>query len=645
MGSDQNRIKLLNEISNDQNDANMIYDKLHKYFTEDMSWNMEQWIGNGGGPVVIFLDTLEFYHNAMNNGSKVTDKWLEYIIKNVPYVLWTFFGRDGNSTGNTKMWNNLGLDNYESRIEKFSYQDVWEYANKYNIVDEQIVNTLFEFSDGIPFILELLVKMYIDQGYDFVKADPDLYGKYGGDIVHRYINYIQKKDNYAYKVLMTLSLMPDGWTDEMMDTIGGSLKYYNKSTYDVILKDSLVSKDENGVYHIQRTLRECIVQDLMRSKNMVKKPGHTEEDEKALEIYNNVTKVLKDYYIDITDFDDSSLSLSRIMTLLEFCSDDEKVSLFMNKLYPLLSSSFLQQENNALPVVDALRYLQGENRAEGLFDEHMLNLEYLALDLMGNYKDALDKAEKCYNHCLDVFGEDHPSTLASLSNLALCLYYLGRYEDALEYNRKCYEKRASILGEDHPSTLTSLKDLVLCLFDMGRYEDALEYNRKFYEKTASILGEDHPDTLASLNNLAFCLSKMGRYEDALEYNRKVYEKTASILEEDHPYTLASLNNLVRCLCHMGRYEEALEYNRKVYEKTASILGENHPDKLTILNNLALCLYGIGRYSEAQEYSRKCYEQSVHIFGEKDSFTVGVWEFYQHILRKLEEESTETGSEL
>ncbi|PVH91488.1 hypothetical protein DM02DRAFT_620498, partial [Periconia macrospinosa] len=77
-------------------------------------------------------------------------------------------------------------------------------------------------------------------------------------------------------------------------------------------------------------------------------------------------------------------------------------------------------------------------------------------------------------------GKEHPSTLTSVSNLALVLRYQGKYEAAEAMNRRALEGYEKALGKEHPDTLTSVG----------------------YEKA---LGKEHPDTLTSVYCLAYLL--------------------------------------------------------------------------------------------------------------------------------------------
>jgi hypothetical protein len=62
----------------------------------------------------------------------------------------------------------------------------------------------------------------------------------------------------------------------------------------------------------------------------------------------------------------------------------------------------------------------------------------------------------------------------------------GRWMDAEELFVQVMETRKRVLGEEHPSTLTSIANLASTYGNQGRWKEA----------------EEHPDTLTSMINLA-----------------------------------------------------------------------------------------------------------------------------------------------
>jgi hypothetical protein len=62
-----------------------------------------------------------------------------------------------------------------------------------------------------------------------------------------------------------------------------------------------------------------------------------------------------------------------------------------------------------------------------------------------------------------------------------------------------------VLGEEHPSTLTSMANLASTYRNQGRWKEAEELFVQVMETRKRVLGEEHPSTMTSMNNLAFTL--------------------------------------------------------------------------------------------------------------------------------------------
>ena len=62
------------------------------------------------------------------------------------------------------------------------------------------------------------------------------------------------------------------------------------------------------------------------------------------------------------------------------------------------------------------------------------------------------------------FGDDHPDTLTSASNLALNLWWLGEYQRARALDEDTLTRRRRILGEHASDTLTSASQLAADLY-------------------------------------------------------------------------------------------------------------------------------------------------------------------------------------
>ncbi|OGE46802.1 hypothetical protein PENARI_c107G06786 [Penicillium arizonense] len=70
----------------------------------------------------------------------------------------------------------------------------------------------------------------------------------------------------------------------------------------------------------------------------------------------------------------------------------------------------------------------------------------------------------------------------------------GRWEEAEQLDVQVIETRKTKLGEDHPSTLTSMANLASTYRNQGRWEEAEQLEVQVMETRKTKLGEDHPET-------------------------------------------------------------------------------------------------------------------------------------------------------
>ncbi|KAJ4183504.1 hypothetical protein NW759_017073 [Fusarium solani] len=190
-----------------------------------------------------------------------------------------------------------------------------------------------------------------------------------------------------------------------------------------------------------------------------------------------------------------------------------------------------------------------------------------------------------------------------LTNCGWYMLTIGKYTAAERLGGKAVEIRAKVLGEEDPSTLTSMANLALTFMKQGRWKEAEELFMGVIETRKRVLGEEYPDTLTSMNNLALTFMNQGRWKEAEELEVGVMETRKRVLGEEHPDTLTSMNSLALTFMNQGRWKEAEELQVGVMETTKRVLGDEHPDTLTSMGNLASTFMNQGRWKEAEELER------------------------------------------
>ena len=88
-----------------------------------------------------------------------------------------------------------------------------------------------------------------------------------------------------------------------------------------------------------------------------------------------------------------------------------------------------------------------------------------------------------------------------------------------------------VLGEEHPSTLTSMANLAATYWNQGRWKEAEELQVEVMQTSLRRIGEEHPDTLSSMANLAATYRKQGQWKEAEKLDVQVMQTRKRTEEE------------------------------------------------------------------------------------------------------------------
>jgi tetratricopeptide (TPR) repeat protein len=267
-----------------------------------------------------------------------------------------------------------------------------------------------------------------------------------------------------------------------------------------------------------------------------------------------------------------------------------------------------------------------EARKRVLGEDHPSTLTSMA-NLASTYRKQgrWDQAEELEVQVVEtskgVFGTEHPDTLTSMANLASTYWYQGRWKEAEKLEIQVMETRKQVLGTEHPHTLTSISNLAETCRDQGRWSEAEELGIQVMEMSKRVLGAEHPDTLVSMAELALTYWKQGRYNKAEELGAQVLASRKIVLGEEHPYTLKSMATLAATYRNQGRSQEAEELEVQVLETQKRVLGVEHPSTLISIDNLAWVYNKQERLKEAEKLQLEVTEINKRMLGAEHPHTL------------------------
>jgi len=216
-------------------------------------------------------------------------------------------------------------------------------------------------------------------------------------------------------------------------------------------------------------------------------------------------------------------------------------------------------------VVAALAQPAGSGAAGAEQQWWALNAQVVAAYREGRYPAGLEAAQRALKFAETEFGADHPSTGASLNNLAELYRAMGAYDKALPLYQRALLIAEKAEGPEHPSTGTRLNNLAGLYESMGAYDKALPLYQRALLIAEKAQGPEHPETGTRLNNLALLYQDMGAYDKALPLYQRALLIAEKALGPEHPSTGTSLNNLAELYRAMGAYDKALPLLQQAFQ--------------------------------------------------------------------------------
>ena len=240
----------------------------------------------------------------------------------------------------------------------------------------------------------------------------------------------------------------------------------------------------------------------------------------------------------------------------------------------------------------------------------------VCLTLEERYNEASNAFSLLVKTLQQVLGEEHPTTLDNMGNLAATYRDQGRWKDAEILFFQVLEGKTRVLGDkDHPSVLTTRDNLAITYYMQGRWKEAEELQMQVLETYLRVFGEEHPSTLTSKANLATTYSRQGRWKEAEDLQVQLMETGPRVFGDEHPSTLTSKANLATTYSKQGRWKEAEDLQVQELETSLRVFGEEHPSTLISKANLAFILKAQNRNTEAILLMEECYQLRKRILGD------------------------------
>lgn len=261
--------------------------------------------------------------------------------------------------------------------------------------------------------------------------------------------------------------------------------------------------------------------------------------------------------------------------------------------------------------------LAGKERVLG--QNHPSTLDTVS-DLGNLYRERgkLEEVEDIYRRAIagykEALGPDHPSTFKAVGNLGNLYRDQGKLAEAEEMYQQALAGKERVLGRENTSTLNTVSNLGNLYRDQGKLGQAGQMYQQALAGYEKILGPDHPFSLDAVGNLGTLHRDQGNLKEAEEMYQRALIGYENYLSQDHPSILTIVGNLGGLYRDQGNLEEAEEMYQQALIGKERILGPSHTSTLKTISNLASLYRNKGKLKDAKEMYQRAlvgYENALH----------------------------------
>ncbi len=249
-------------------------------------------------------------------------------------------------------------------------------------------------------------------------------------------------------------------------------------------------------------------------------------------------------------------------------------------------------------------------------------------DLLGKLylaRQRFDEAEQCLYYVLEqrrgMLGVDHPLTLQTMNNLAICYEQLEAYEDAEKYYSDCLERQQRVLGPAHEQTLTAMYNLAAFSFQIGMTRRSMELFELCLNSRRMTLGIDDPDTLLTMHSLALVYLQEEMLQESAALLYECYAERKDALGEENILTLSAMHDLTTVFTELGHLSDAdrllfdcLQWRQRIY-------GDDHVETLASMEALANVYSLQGKIEKAARMYHAVWLKRQQVVGYNDKVTL------------------------
>lgn len=602
-----------------------IEEKLPVLFATDLLDNLK----DKAVPLVVFIDAYDMLVNltSINETSKEA-KWLlddvDGLIYNTQNVLWVISGRENVKINDEDEETVLNRET----IQQFTPEDGKKYLELQGVVDKNLQERIYSFTEGHPLYMELCAKALAKRPDGNIDK---LLNSTHDKLIEIFMEYMENKKQ---RQLVYMLAIMNQWDEHMVEEIGKEyMPGFDLSVYTDIEKLSFIKNNQNGKLTMDKSIAKALI---------AQKP---EEFSLKSDFKDNVKKAVQKYLKE-------DIAAQNTLSVEYSVAVGQSLDATLQEETPeaILASFKENSENEFGKLIESGQYSAAEAMIVPLWESSQkypgtelfayANCEYArVLYRLAKYKKSEDLAQTAVDTFIELYSKKHDFTVSSMEILARNYRSMGKYKEALKLKQEIVELSKEILGKSNLTTIERMISLSECYRDLGRYDEALKIDKEVLEiyqnpdafapgtldYQPKLVGFDDSDAQLNvsntLSNIASNFDDLGEHQEALELRQKALEIHKTVLSEKHPSTLWKMKAVAESYRSLKRYKEAFEINKKILKLGEEILDNEDPDMLAHRIDLAMSYGDLGRYEDAQKLNVETMELCNKILSKKNFFTI------------------------
>ena len=235
------------------------------------------------------------------------------------------------------------------------------------------------------------------------------------------------------------------------------------------------------------------------------------------------------------------------------------------------------------------------------------------------------EAESIYREGLSrsrtALGNDHPTTLTLLNNLATTHQAQGEYEKAEPLLREALEIKRQTHGNESPTTLLAMGNLARLLLRLNQVAEAEALVHEQIDHSLRAFGVDHAESVYAQGTLAHVAWAHGDFRRGIELTDEDVRTYGRVLGAQHPETLWKRQELGEFQLHVGDAAAAETTLRAALDASGEALGHDHLDTLSAMERLGAVLVERSRWAEAESLLDQAWRESITRLGDSHPLTL------------------------